>query len=448
MDAARSSAFDSSAADDPNRRFFQPDIETMSREGIQAAQEKRVLELVPAAYENSPFYRELWSAAGVDPARVRSLDDFFEMVPTFTKDDLRAYRTRTGDPFSGLLQVPTSRLTSVMSTSGTTGTPELLPEIWDTAPPLPACSARDLWELGVRPGDRVIVPAGVFRGFFDTFYQEMGLVPIYVDAWIGQGAEIIAALQRYRPTYIQLIMPTVLELERLAGSYDLRDGLSSLRGASFAGQPLGAALAAKVSEEWGVELFIYSSAGDTGTAWECREHNGFHLWEDLVLAENLEPGGRGTVPAGEVGELVATDLDNQAAPLIRYRSGDLVRLDPGRCGCGRTHLRQWIIGRLGDETIVRGRPVVVGEVWKAVETQEETHDGMFQIIREERVVDRLRLRVGYTPADGLDLADLGVRLRAAVTAQVGVEPEIELVPVDDLVARSSSVAKFPRVVKA
>ncbi|MEU1526555.1 phenylacetate--CoA ligase family protein [Nocardia rhamnosiphila] len=448
MDAARSSAFDSSAADDPNRRFFQPDIETMSREGIRAAQEKRVLELVPAAYETSPFYRELWSAAGVDPARVRSLDDFFEMVPTFTKDDLRAYRARTGDPFSGLLQVPTSRLTSVMSTSGTTGTPELLPEIWDTAPPLPACSARDLWELGVRPGDRVIVPAGVFRGFFDTFYQEMGLVPIYVDAWIGQGAEIIAALQRYRPTYIQLIMPTVLELERLAGSYDLRDALSSLRGASFAGQPLGAALAAKVSEEWGVELFIYSSAGDTGTAWECREHNGLHLWEDLVLAENLEPGGRGTVPAGEVGELVATDLDNQAAPLIRYRSGDLVRLDPGRCGCGRTHLRQWIIGRLGDETIVRGRPVVVGEVWKAVETQEETHDGMFQIIREERVVDRLRLRVGYTPADGLDLADLGVRLRAAVSAQVGVEPEIELVPVDDLVARSSSVAKFPRVVKA
>jgi phenylacetate-CoA ligase len=448
VDVARSSTFESNAADDPNRRFFQPDIETMSREGIRTAQEKRVLELVPAAYENSPFYRELWSAAGVDPARVRSLDDFFEMIPTFTKDDLRAYRARTGDPFSGLLQVPTSRLTSVMSTSGTTGAPELLPEIWDTAPPLPACSARDLWELGVRPGDRVIVPAGVFRGFFDTFYQEMGLVPIYVDAWIGQGAEIIAALQRYRPTYIQLIMPTVLELERLAGSYDLRDALSSLRGASFAGQPLGAALAAKVSEEWGVELFIYSSAGDTGTAWECREHNGFHLWEDLVLAENLEPEGRGTVPAGEVGELVATDLDNQAAPLIRYRSGDLVRLDPGRCGCGRTHLRQWIIGRLGDETIVRGRPVVVGEVWKAVETQEETHDGMFQIIREERVVDRLRLRVGYTPADGLDLADLGVRLRAAVTAQVGVEPEIELVPVDDLVARSSSVAKFPRVVKA
>ncbi|MBY8862881.1 phenylacetate--CoA ligase family protein [Nocardia sp. CA2R105] len=423
-------------------------METMPREQLLATQEKRVLELVPAAYENSPFYRELWSAAGVDPARIRSLDDFLEMIPTFSKDDVRAYRDRTGDPFGGLLQVPTDRLTSIMSTSGTTGTPELLPEIWDTAPPLPTCAARDIWEIGVRPGDRVLVPPGSFRGFFDTFFHQMGLVPIYLDSWLGRGAEVIAAMRRYRPTYVQLLMPTVLEFERLAGTHDLREAFSSLKGAAFAGQPLGAALAAKVQDEWGIELFTYTSAGDTGTAWECREHDGYHLWEDLVLAETLEPDSRRSVASGELGELVATDLDNRAAPLIRYRSGDLVRLDQGTCGCGRTHARQWIAGRLGDETIVRGRPVVVGEVWKAVESLEETHDGMFQIIRESRVVDRLRLRVGYVPADGLDLDGLGLRLRAAVAAQVGIEADIELVPVDDLVARSSSVAKFPRVVKA
>ncbi|MEU1526486.1 phenylacetate--CoA ligase family protein [Nocardia rhamnosiphila] len=447
MDATRSSPLEA-GADDPNRRFLQPDIETMPREQLRALQERRVLELVPAAYENSPFYRELWSAAGVNPARVRSLDDFFELVPTFTKDDVRAYRDRTGDPFGGLLQVPTNRLTSIMTTSGTTGMPEMVPEIWETAPPLPACSGRDLWELGVRPGDRVLVPPGAMRGFYDTFYQQMGLVPIYLDGWMGQGAEIIAALRRFRPTYLQLLMPTVLEFERLEDTYDLREAFSSLKGAAFAGQPLGAALAAKVRDEWGVELFTYSSAGDTGTAWECREHNGYHLWEDLVVAETLEPDTSRAVPAGQVGELVATDLDNNAAPLIRYRSGDLVRIDQGTCGCGRTHARQWIIGRLGDETIVQGRPVVVGQVWKAIETQNETHDGMFQIIRESRVVDQLRLRVGYQPADGVDLDDLRHRLHGAVTAEVGVEPEIELVPVDDLVARSSSVAKFPRVVKA
>jgi phenylacetate-CoA ligase len=45
---------------------------------------------------------------------------------------------------------------------------------------------------------------------------------------------------------------------------------------------------------------------------------------------------------------VATDLDNRAAPLIRYRSGDLVRIDRQPCGCGRTHARQWVVGRCGE----------------------------------------------------------------------------------------------------
>jgi phenylacetate-CoA ligase len=294
----------------------------------------------------------------------------------------------------------------------------------------------------------VLIPPGAFRGFYDGFFQEMGLVPIFIDCWIGHGEEVLEALLRYRPAYLAVVMPTLLDLERLEGAHDLRDAMSSLKGASFAGQPIGKPLAKKVREDWGVELFVYSSAGDTGTAWECRQHDGYHLWEDLVFAETLEPDRDEPVEIGSVGELVATDLDNEAAPLIRYRSGDLVRLSHDTCGCGRTHARQWVVGRRGDETIVSGRPVVVSELWRAIETLDETADGIFQIVRESAVVERLRLRVGYEPAKTTSLADLDGRLRAAVAARVGLEPETELVPVDELLARSSSVAKFPRVVKA
>lgn len=430
------------------RRFLEPEVETMPRDELEALQERRVLELVATAYEQSAFYRELWSAAGVDPGAVRSLADFRKLVPTFTKEDVRSYRDRTGDPFGGMLFTPPSELTSIMSTSGTTSDPELIPEIWDSYPPLQLCSARDLWEVGLRPGDKVLVSAGSFRGFYDTFYHGLGLIPIFVDTWIGKGEEIVNALVRFRPAYLQLMMPTVLELERLEGTYDIRDALSSLKGASFAGQPLGRALAEKVRDEWGVEMFTYSSAGDTGTCWECREHDGYHLWEDYVLAESLDPTCDVPTADGGVGELVATDLDNRAAPLIRYRSGDLVRLSRKVCGCGRTHARQWVVGRRGDETTVAGTPVVLSEVWAAVESLPETKDGMFQIIRESATVDRLRLRVGYEPGRTADIAELRARLRHAVLEQVGVDPELDLVTVDDLLARSSSVAKFPRVVKA
>jgi phenylacetate-coenzyme A ligase PaaK-like adenylate-forming protein len=430
------------------RRYFQPEVETMSRADLRASQEHRVLELVPYVYERSAFYRELWSSAGVSPSDIRGLDDFHQLVPTFTKQDVQAFRERTGDPYGGLLCVPPAELTSIMSTSGTTAEPELIPEIWDCSPPLPLCSSRDLWEIGLRPGDRVLICPGTFRGFYDTFFQDMGLVPIFIDTWIGQGPQILDAMRRFRPAYLQLLQPNVLELERLEETVDIREALSSLKGASFAGQPLGKALATKVRQGWGVELFTYTSAGDTGTAWECRQHDGYHLWEDLVLPESLEPERDVPTSPGVVGELVATDLDNLAAPLIRYRSGDLVRLDRDTCGCGRTHARMWVLGRRGDETIVSGRVVVLSELWAAIESLTETQDGMFQIIRQSQVVEALRVRVGYEPTRTTDVDDLRARLSAVVAERVGVEPELEMVTVDELLDRSSSVAKFPRVVKS
>ena len=64
---------------------------------------------------------------------------------------------------------------------------------------------------------------------------------------------------------------------------------------------------------------------------------------------------------------MATDIDNLAAPLIRFRAGDLIRLTREPAASGRTHARMWVVGRKGDETVVAGRAIVVSEVWAAVE---------------------------------------------------------------------------------
>ncbi|MFV2177744.1 phenylacetate--CoA ligase family protein [Actinomadura sp. LOL_016] len=204
----------------------------------------------------------------------------------------------------------------------------------------------------------------------------------------------------------------------------------------------------RVQDEWGVELYEYTSAADTGTAWECREHDGFHLWEDTVFAECLQPSGNEPVVDGELGELVATDLDNRAAPLIRYRSADMVRLARSTCPCGRTHARMWVAGRLGDEPLVQGRPVMLRDVWNAVEAEPETAAGMFQIVRSAREVERLCVRVGYEPAATADTDDLAERLRAGISERTGVEADLELRTEEELMSTVRSVAKFPRVVGA
>ncbi|MEU7550898.1 phenylacetate--CoA ligase family protein [Streptomyces sp. NPDC044571] len=433
----------------PVREFLDPVAEALSRERLRALQEERILELVPYAYERSAFYREWWDAHGVHPRHVRSLDDFTRRIPPMTKDLVREFRERTGDPFGGLLCTDPAALTSVSSSSGTTGRPTFFAEKWDLCPPLPAAMLRDLWGLGLRPGDRVLSQPGTIRNLLDYAFHALGATVVCVESGPGRMAEVVEAALRYRPAFLQLTYAQVVELTRLAGTYDLREAFSSLKAAAFAGVPISRRLRQTVREEWGVELYEYTSAADTGMAWECGRHDGFHLWEDTVLAECLEPGGSAGVADGQLGELVATDLDNDTAPLIRYRSDDLVRLNRAACGCGRTHSRMWVMGRCGDETLVGGQPVTLRDVGLAVEEQPECAGGVFQIVRPQRELDALTVRVGHLGADGAaPPADLAERLRTAVRARTGVTPVIELHTEQGLLAGSSGVGKLTRVVRS
>lgn len=433
--------------DRTDNRFLEPDVELMSRREIEKNQEHAVVELVHYAWEHSPFYREFWGSAGVSPDDIASVQDFSTRIPLLTKDDIRAYRDRTGDPFGGLLCVDRSELTSIVTSSGTTGEPELMAERWDRIPPIPTACLRDQWEWGLRPGDRVIIPTGTFKNYWDTLYSAMGLVPIYMDAWMGNGERLLQAIKRHRVAFVQLVMPQILEIESLEAHYDIRDMLSSLKYISFAGQPMGAVLHRKVTEEWGVNIATYTSAGDCGLAWEGTDRDGYTLWEDTIYPEIVDPDTRREVGDREIGELVATDIDNRVAPYIRFRSGDLVRRTKQTSALGRNHSRMWVVGRMGDETMIDGKAVMVGDVWRIVETLPETSDGMFQIIRYAPSMDRLRLRAGYAPERTGDLGELAHRLVALLESELGVGVDVDLMTTDEILTFSSSVAKFPRVVK-
>jgi phenylacetate-CoA ligase len=433
----------------PDERYLEPEAETLPRERLDALQAEKVLDLITYAYGKSALYRELWDSNGVHPRDITSMADFSKKLPFISKDVVRDFRDRTGDPFGGLLCVDPDDLHSVTASSGTTGDATFFAEVWQGAPiaPLPSSYLRPLWMMGMRPGDRAIMPPTTFRGQQDLQNSLLGLITIYVNAWFGNWSEVIEAIREHQPAYVPLLSPNFVELDHLSLKYDLREVFAGVKAASFAGEPLGAAMRRKATEDWGLDLFVYASAGDTGTAWECDQHDGYHLWEDELFPEVVDPLGSDPVPDGGVGELVSTSIDNPASPLIRYRTDDLVRMSRETCGCGRTHARIWVLGRKGDETVVQGRAILPGEIWAAVETQPETETGLFQIIRPQRELDELRLRVGFDASRTGNVGELGDRLRAAVFEAVGVEPVIDLEPEEALLARGSA-AKIPRITKS
>jgi phenylacetate-CoA ligase len=432
---------------DPARRYFSPEIETMPRDAIERAREEKLLgDLIPWAYARSGLIRETWDAAGVTADDIQTMDDFHEKVPFIDKDAIRSYRDRHHDPYGGLLCLDpkmTEVFSAIFSTSGTTGDPTPAPY----AGRGPSMLVREFWETGCRPGDYFTYMLFTFRGpgIHDTI-RGIGATPVFFDHHPAEVPALFRLSRELRPTaWYNLSGPLVLALEKAAPELgvDLEETFSSYRGVIFAGEPIGPRARERV-ESWGLELFMQTGLGDVGAATECREHDGYHFWEDTAYAEHLEPGGSGPVGDGERGELVTTTLVDKIAPLIRYRSDDLVRLTREPCACGRTHGRMWPLGRKGDEVVVDGRSVLPGDVWAAIESVPETGAGLFQVIRAAREVDVLRLRVGYAPEGTSELGDLRTRVTDAVHAAVGVQPEVDLVEYDVLL-RQGPPHKIPRV---
>jgi phenylacetate-CoA ligase len=430
-------------------RYFDEEYETMPRARLEQLQEEALLELLPHAYAHAPLVKETWDAAGVHPSEINSLADFRERAPFVDKDALRRFRDERGDPFGGLCTIPPGELTAVMSTSGTTGDPTLVPEKWGGgAGGRPTVITRDFWGMGVRPGDYLALVLFTFRGPTYGLFQGLGTIPILFDFDPAEMARFCELSLRYRPTGLYNFGSVLINAVRdvcEAQRLDPADVFASYNGVVFAGEPLSPRARA-LAESWGVQLYEHSGVGDVTAAFECEYHDGLHFWEDSAFVEGLELDGTRAVPDGERCELVATTLSNKIAPLIRYRSDDIVRLTRTRCRCGRTHARMWPIGRKGDEVVVDGRAVLPIDVWHAVETVDACAMGLFQVIRTAREVDRLELRVGYAPAWRDRQATVRDDVQAAVHAATGVVPDVELVP-NAALLKLGPPHKIPRVAK-
>jgi phenylacetate-CoA ligase len=429
-----------------SERYLEPDIETRPRTGLVALQEERLLEMIPWAYERSPLTRLTWETAGVKPADIETLEDFRARAPFISKDAVRDFRDRYGDPYGGLLCVHPSELRSVTSTSGTTGDATFFAEQWDQWAPMAINIARELWEAGLRPGTRGFFAGATFRGPVYQGAQIIGATPVLGNHLPHEADIIIEMVRRHRPiVFFVMTSPLYVAFDHLSDKVDIREAFASVQTVVFSGEPRSARMKQRMAG-WGMDTVIdYTSAGDAATSMECRESNGCHLPEDRLLAEHLDPSGTGPAAPGQLGELVVTSLDNRAAPLIRYRSEDLIRFSTDTCGCGRTLARQWPCGRAGDDVVVDGHSVSVSDLFQAVESVPETAEAVFQLIRPQREMTVLRVRVGYDPSRSHDLGQLRDKVAAAIAAQVGVSPDIDLVPESEILSRSAN--KIRRVTK-
>jgi phenylacetate-CoA ligase len=420
----------------------------MPRDELERLQLERLLSTIRLAYDKAPLIRRKWDAAGVKPDDIKSLGDFSRLAPFITKDEIREYRQETGDPFGGVLCADKSELRCIQGTSGTTGDPTLISRRDLKAPLMESGFSRSFWNLGLRPGEYGIVINTTMRGSTMSPLTDFGMIPIVLDHDPREIPRMIELIRIYQPTLLSILSnPLLIALEQFQREtgIDMAAVFAPMKSILWGGEPLGAR-GRKLTEQWKMNIHEIVSVGDSTITIECGAHTGAHAWEDEVLIEHLDPQTLEPAADGTFGELIVTPLQNSVDPLVRFRSEDLVWLTREPCPCGRTHVRFKVQGRTGDEVVVDGRYILPRDVWPAIEAVEETSAALFQIVKPQRLMDRLRLRVGYA-GQPADLGDVARRVEDEVRSVLAVPCEIELVPNADLL-KLGPPHKIPRIVKA
>jgi phenylacetate-CoA ligase len=327
--------------------------------GLSAATIARVRRLLGTILPGNGFYAR--KLAGIDPAAIRTAEDFARL-PFTLKADLTADQT-SHPPYGSNLTSPPEAYSRLHQTSGTT-----------TGHPLRWLDTPDGWDwvlsgwrasfplMGLTNRDKIFFPFsfGPFIGFWSAF-EAATRAGFFCLAGGGMTSTArLRFLAEHGATVVFATPTYALHLSELAAKEGIDLKASTVRKVVVAGEPGGniAATRGRIEEVWGARVLDHYGMTETGpVAWETADDpGGLLVYEPEILAEVLEPNGTRPVPVGEYGELVVTNLGRYGSPVIRYRTGDVVRIDPAKpVGAnGWRRLAGGILGRADDMLHVRG----------------------------------------------------------------------------------------------
>ena len=417
-----------------NCEYFNPEIETLDRAGIQKLQLERLHKTLEHCMQ-SEFYRKRFAQAGITPADIKTLDDL-RKIPFTTKQDLRDTY-----PF-GLRSIPLEDCVRLHSSSGTTGNPTVILhskrdlEQWANA------VARCLWMVGCRPSDVFQNSSGygMFTGGLGFQYGAELLGMLTVPAAAGNTLRQIKFFTDFGTTVLHAIpsyAARIYEVMCEQGIDPRRD--TRLRTLVIGAEPHSEDTRRRIEEMLGVKAynsFGMSEMCGPGVAFECKEQNGMHIWEDYYIVEIVNPDTLEPVPEGEVGELVLTTLNREAMPLLRYRTRDLTRILPGDCPCGRHHLRlDRMKGRSDDMIILKGVNIFPIQIEQVLMQFKELASDYLITLETRENNDTMRVDVEMQNVnldDYAGLQQLERAIRSRLKDEILITPEIRLVPKNSL----------------
>lgn len=410
--------------------YFQHEFEILTREEIKKLQLERLQNTVHQCM-NSPFYRKRFSNCHLSPDSIKNLDDL-KRIPFTTKQNLRDTY-----PF-GIACVPLEQCVRLHSSSGTTGNPTVILHTKHDLEEWANAVARCLYMVGLRKEDIFQNSSGygMFTGGLGFQYGAERLGMLTVPAAAGNTKRQIKFITDFGTTALHAIpsyATRIYEVMQEMGIDPRKD--TKLKTLIIGAEPHSEEQRKRIEEMLGVKAynsFGMSEMCGPGVAFECKEQNGLHIWEDNYIVEIINPDTLNPVKDGEVGELVLTTINREAMPLLRYRTRDLTRILPGKCPCGRNHLRlDRMKGRSDDMIILKGVnifPIQIETV--LMQFKELSTDYLITLVTDESnddMIIEVELNNGCFDDFGF-LQNLTKKIVKQLKDEILITPHVKLVP--------------------
>lgn len=401
---------------------------------ISPSQIQRVNDRIAALRRSDNFYGKRLAAANV--SQINSATDF-EALPFSEKADLReAYPL-------GLMTVPENEIVRIHSSSGTTGTPVIIPYTAKDVDDWATMFARCYSMAGITNRDRIQITPGYglwTAGIgFQAGAEKLGAMVIPMGP--GNTEKQLQFMQDVGSTVICATSSYALLLAEEIQKRGIRDRIHLSKGI-IGSERWGEKMRRTIQDIFGIELYdIYglTEIYGPGIGISCHENNGIHYWDDFVYIEIIDPVTLKPLPDGEQGEVVITTLVKEGAPLIRYRTHDISRILPSPCPCGSHFPRiGTILGRTDDMLKIKGVNFFPAQIEEILKTFPELSSEYQIRISHLDGKDTMRLYVETT--GDVNFVAMATAIADRIKSKIGFTPLVKVVEVGVL-PRSEKKAK-------
>ena len=400
--------------------IWNEDYETLPLSDLQQLQLERLQAILNRVYLNVAFYRQLFDRGGIAPEDITALADLAQ-IPFTTKETLRE-----NQPY-GMFALPLREVVRLQTTSGTTGEPIVVGYSQNDLENWTELVARMLTAGGVSKDDvvQIAFDYGLFTGALGFHYGAEKIGATVIPCSRISPEKQLKIMRDYRTTVLICTPTCALQIAEAIKQAGVNPAALTLRLGLFGAEPwsetirdrVESALHIRATDNYGLSEII-----GPGVSGECEYKDGLHIAEDHFIPEIINPTTGETLQAGEKGELVLTTITKEAFPMIRYRTGDLTRLDYSPCLCGRTSARMAkVMERTDDMLLIRGINVFPSQIEHVLKEVEGAEPNYRLVVDRSKTPEELEIWIEVSDETFFDEIKIMLELKGKIQNRIEEE---------------------------